>query len=182
MGPPGHRQRGEKDCTTGSSKKKFNREKCVTGNGSSQKKKIAGKKKCKGGKFVKNKVEKLPADFPKLQPSTVAVLFNSSIKLPQRLCCPDDLFETLAIIDKSCLLIIDTQPNGCRPKHRVCGPERMVACTTMAEATASIRPLKVVGCDVRGVALDTNLGHYCSLFPVGQVPNFAGDNALGRWD
>jgi hypothetical protein len=49
-------------------------------------------------------------------------------------------------------------------------------------ATAAMRPLKVAGCDVRGVALDTDLGHYCSLFPVGQLPNFAGDNALGRWD
>ena len=60
--------------------------------------------------------------------------------------------------------------------------ERMVACATMAEATAAMRPLKVAGCDVRGVALDTDLGHYCSLFPIGQLPNFAGDNALGRWD
>jgi hypothetical protein len=109
-------------------------------------------------------------------------LYAYSTHLPKRLWCPDDMFEALAIIDKSCLLIIDTKPNDCRPKYRVYGPERMVACATMAEATAAIRPLKVAGCDVRGVALDTDLGHYCSLFPIGQLPNFAGDNALGRWD
>ena len=109
-------------------------------------------------------------------------LDHESPKLAQRFWCPDDVLEALAIIDKSCLLIIDTKPNGCRPQYRVYGPERMVACATMAEATAAIRPLKVAGCDVRGVALDTDLGHYCSLFPVGQLPNFAGDNALGRWD
>jgi hypothetical protein len=50
----------------------------------------------------------------------------------------------------------------------------------MVEATAATRLLKVAGCDVRGVALNADLGHYCSLFPVGQLPNFAGDNALGK--
>jgi hypothetical protein len=80
-------------------------------------------------------------------------LDHSSLKLPQRLWCPDDMFEALAIIDKSCLLIIDTLPNGCRPKYRVYVPERMVACVTMAEATAAMRPLKVAGCDVRGVLI-----------------------------
>ena len=75
-------------------------------------------------------------------------LDHESPKLAQRFWCPDDVLEALAIIDKSCLLIMDTKPNGCRPKYRVYGPERMVACATMAEATAAIRPLKVAGMSV----------------------------------
>jgi hypothetical protein len=150
-------------------------------NGGNRKKKKAKIKPRSNGKngdrFVQKEVEELPADFPKLQPVAVAVQARPT-RQRKALTGARPTVETF-----SCLLMIDTKLNGHRPKFRVHGPERAVACSTMAEATdAAMRPLKVAGCDVRGVALDADLGHHFSLFPIGQPPNFAGDNALGRWD
>jgi hypothetical protein len=48
----------------GGTKKKVDRDKCATGNGSAKKRAKAQNQILKGGKFVKKEVEELPADFP----------------------------------------------------------------------------------------------------------------------
>jgi hypothetical protein len=77
MGPPAHGSAQKKirhpAAANGGLKVKTDQEKCATGNGSTKKRAKAMKQKRKGGKFAKKEVEKLPADFPKLQPSAVAV-------------------------------------------------------------------------------------------------------------
>jgi hypothetical protein len=99
MGPPanGSAQKNVVPPATGSAKKKSDRQKHATGNGSSKKRKIAKKKRRVGGKFVKK--EPLPSDFPQLQAKPARKQKPARKRLPRKcdVSTRDDSSEALCV-------------------------------------------------------------------------------------
>jgi hypothetical protein len=90
--------------------------------------------------------------------------------------CPDDLFESLAVMDNMDVMFIDTSAQPGIHRYRMYGRNGCQHFFTMDQVSA-VMSAKIKYGSLRGVAFGH--GHFCPLYPRNMQPNFAGKHAIG---
>jgi hypothetical protein len=91
--------------------------------------------------------------------------------------CPDDLFESLAVMGNMDVLFIDTSAQPDILRYRMYGRNGRQHFFTMEQVSAVISA-KINYGNLCGVAFGH--GHFCPLYPRNMKPNFAGKHAIGQ--
>jgi hypothetical protein len=104
-------------------------------------------------------------------------LVQSMDILKSKYWCPDDLFESLAVMDKMDIILIDTSAEAGIPRYRIYGRNGCQHFCTMDQVSA-VMSAKINYGYLHGVAFGK--GHFCPLYPLNMQPNFAGKHALGQ--
>jgi hypothetical protein len=114
-----------------------------------------------------------------LRPVAQALRYAKNFHLNKRYFCPETLFESLAVVHSICLLVINTLPEKDEPRYRVydkegCSIYNSVNGVSRCASEAKKRNVKFCGLAFRNT-------QFCSLFPVNEQPNFAGDLAIEQF-
>jgi hypothetical protein len=111
-----------------------------------------------------------------LRPVQDALHYSKKFHLNKRYVSPETFFESLAIIDSMCILLINTMSDKHAPRYRVYNEEGSIEFNNMQDVSRYMSETKRHNVKIRGLAF-RNL-QFCSLFPVHEQPNFAGDGAI----
>jgi hypothetical protein len=114
-----------------------------------------------------------------LRPVGTALTCTKKFHLNKRYFCPETFFESLAVIDSMCLLLINTLPEVDEPRYRVYDKQGCSIFNNMGDVSCCLDEAKMQNVKIRGLAF-RNV-QFCSLFPVHEQPNFAGDGAIEQF-
>jgi hypothetical protein len=114
-----------------------------------------------------------------LRPVAVALAYAKNSHLNKRYFCPETFFESLALIDSICLLIINTMPENDQPRYRVYDKEGCCIFNSMDGVSRCLSEARRKNLKIRGLAC--RYTQFCSLYPVDEQPNFAGNGAIEQF-
>ena len=114
-----------------------------------------------------------------LRPVAQALKYGKNFHLNKRYFCPETFFESLAVVDSLCVLVINTLPEKDEPRYRVYDKEGCSIFNSMDGLSRCVCEAKKNTIKIRGLAFKCT--QFCSLYPVNEQPNFAGDVAIEQF-
>ncbi len=105
---------------------------------------------------------------------------GTSDRLNKRYKTPDEYLESLVVMDKMVILLIDTTAEPNVPRYSVYCPDRCLVTNRMQDVSWLLDGARDRTMKIRGIAYGNT--QYCALFPHDEQPNFAGASAIGQFE
>ena len=105
---------------------------------------------------------------------------GTSDRLNKRYKPPDEFLESLVVMDKMVILIIDTTAEANVPRYSVYCPDRCLFTNLKEGVSWLLDGARDRNMKIRGIAHGNT--QHCALFPRDEKPNFAGDSAIGQFE
>ena len=108
------------------------------------------------------------------------LLRGTSDRLNKRYKPPDEFLESLVVMDKMVILVIDTTAEANVPRYSVYCPDRCLVTNRKEDVAWLLDGARDRTMKIRGIAHGNT--QHCALFPRDEQPNFAGDSAIGQFE